>query len=83
MYRIRILPSAEKDLDEFPAKIFNQIRNKIFQLKENPRLHGAIKLTSEGAYRMRVGDYRLLYRIDDTAKVIFIYRVKHRKEAYR
>lgn len=44
---------------------------------------GCQKLVGEDGYRIRVGDYRILYRIDDSAKAIYTYRVKHRKEVYR
>ncbi|HCJ66009.1 MAG TPA: hypothetical protein DHV62_01455 [Elusimicrobia bacterium] len=83
MYEIKILPSAQKDLDSLEKNIFERIKTKIIQLKENPRLPGAIKLTAEEGYRIRIGDYRILYRLDDKEQKIYLYRVKHRKEAYR
>jgi mRNA interferase RelE/StbE len=78
MYRIFILPSAQKDLDNLQTKIFNQIRNKISQLSQNPRPLGCLKLTVEEGYRLRTGNYRILYRIDDREKIIYIYRIKLR-----
>jgi mRNA interferase RelE/StbE len=83
VYEIKILPSAQKDLDSLEKNIFERIKTKIIQLKENPRLPGAIKLTAEEGYRIRIGDYRILYRLDDKEQKIYLYRVKHRKEAYR
>ena len=83
MYGLKILPQAQKDLDRLYGKIFSKIKNKILCLIDNPRPYDAIKLTNEEGYRIRVGDYRVLYRIDDKSKGIFIYRIKHRKEAYR
>ncbi len=83
MYRIKILPQAQKDLDQLHSKIFINIKNRIINLARNPQPFGALKLTNEEGYRIRIGDYRVLYRIDDKTRVIFIYRVKHRKEAYR
>ena len=83
MHAIKILPAAQKDCDGFSPKAFTKIKEKIIALAKNPRPFGAIKLTNEEGYRLRVGDYRVLYRIDDASKEIFIYRVKHRKEAYR
>lgn len=83
MYKLKILPQAQKDLDHLRGKIFNKIKNEIILLSHNPRPYGSLKLTNEEGYRIRIGDYRVLYRIDDTSKKIFIYRVKHRKEAYR
>ena len=83
MYKLRILPVAQKDLDRLHGKIFHKIKNEIILLSNNPHPYGALKLTNENGYRIRVGDYRILYRIDDKEKEIYIYRVKHRKEVYR
>ncbi len=83
MYALKLLPQAQKDLDRLRGKIFSKIKNEILSLKDNPRSHDAIKLTDEEGYRIRIGDYRVLYRIEDKTKEIFIYRIKHRKEAYR
>jgi len=83
MYQLKILPQAQKDLDELQGKIFNKIKEAIVSLAHNPRPYGSIKLTNEQGYRVRIGDYRLLYRIDDKLKEVFIYRIKHRREVYR
>lgn len=83
MYKIELLPSAQKDLDRLRGKIFSNIKKEIIQLSGNPRPYGSLKLTNEEGYLIRMGNYRVLYRIDDKAKEIFIYRVKQRKEAYR
>jgi mRNA interferase RelE/StbE len=52
-------------------------------LEENPRSHQSIELSGDEGYRLRVGDYRVLYDIDDPAKRVSVYRIKHRREAYR
>lgn len=83
MYKIKIIPNAQKDLDKLQNKTFNTIKNEIINLSKTPRPYGVLKLTKEEGYRIRIGDYRVLYRIDDKLKEIFIYRIKHRKEAYR
>jgi len=83
VYKIFILPPAQKDLDNLPTKIFNQMKNKISLLSNNPRPSGCLKLTAEEGYRLKTGDYRILYRIDDKEKIIYIYRIKHRKEVYK
>jgi mRNA interferase RelE/StbE len=83
MYRIEIISAARKDLDDLEKNIFLQIKEKILSLADNPRQHGSLKLTGEEGYRLRAGDYRILYRIDDKSKVVFIYRIKHRREVYR
>lgn len=82
MYKILLLPQAQKDLDEFRGKTFDILVKKITSLQKNPRPYGCLKLTAEQAYRIRSGNYRILYRIDDKKKEVFVYRIKHRKEAY-
>lgn len=83
MYKIEVLPSAQKDLDNLERKFFTQIEEKIISLKSNTRQSGCLKLTAEEGYRLRSGNFRILYRIDDKNKVIYIYRVKHRRESYQ
>ena len=83
MYKVEVIPAARKDLDRLDSKILRQIYPKLLALRENPRQHGSLRLSGEDGYRLRSGDYRILYRIDDTIKTVYIYRVKHRREAYR
>lgn len=82
-YRLKIIAKAEKDLDVVTGHDFDGIKKKILALSENPRPFGCKKLTAEEGYRIRSGDFRILYRIDDHAKEVMIYRIKHRKEVYR
>jgi len=79
---IEVIHSAQKDLDNLGKKYFIQIINKIDSLKSNPRPANCLKLTAEEGYRLRSGNYRVLYRIDDKNKIVYIYRVRHRKESY-
>ena len=83
MYNIKIIPSARKSLDSLEKRSFIQLKDRILALASNPRPHSCIKLTADEGYRVRSGDYRVLYRIDDRRKMVYVYRVKHRKEAYR
>ena len=53
------------------------------KFEENPRPMGVKKLSGQDAYRIRVGDYRILYEIDDTAKTVLVFAVRHRREVYR
>ncbi len=82
MYKIFLLPQAQEDLDNFRGKTFQQIRDKIILIRENPRPPGCLKLTAEEGYRLRSGNYRIIYRISDKERKVYIYRIKHRKEAY-
>ncbi len=82
-YHLKIIPKARKDLDGFKGKDFDFIKKKILSLSSNPRPYGCRKLTTDDGYRIRVGNFRILYRIDDSLKEVTIYRVKYRKDAYR
>ena len=82
-YKIIIKPSAQKDLDGFSNKELVRFAKRLTLLEDNPRPVGVQKLTDEEGYRIRSGKYRILYVIDDKAKSIFIYRIKHRKDAYK
>ena len=83
MYKVRIRRQAVKDIKGLPDKYPRLISEQIDHLVENPRPSGAKKLTNQPGYRLRVGVYRILYRIDDASQVVTIDRVKHRREAYR
>jgi mRNA interferase RelE/StbE len=83
MYKVYLLPPAQKDLDNYGGKIFRQIEARIPSLGDDPPPPGSIKLTAEEGYRIRSGEYRIVYRIDDNAKIVYIYRIKHRKNIYK
>ena len=83
MYKIFLLAQARKDLDELHGSVYARVKNKIISLSKNPRPFGSLKLTQEDGYRLRIGEFRVIYRIDDKAKEVFIYRIKYRKDAYR
>jgi mRNA interferase RelE/StbE len=77
-----VLPTAQKDLDKLEMSVLARILKKIRALSQDARPPGSLKLTDEDGYRIRTGDYRILYRIDDALKRIYIYRIKHRKDVY-
>ncbi len=83
MYRIIIERKAAKEAECLPDDAIQRVTDAIKNLKLNPRPHGSKKLAGEVGWRVRIGDYRILYTIDDSQRLITIYRVKHRKEAYR
>ena len=84
MYALLIKRSAERDLRRLPSVLFERVNERILSLRDDPRPHGVRKLVEalEG-WRIRVGDHRILYQIDDDAQTVTIVRVKHRREAYR
>ena len=82
-YEIILKPSAQKDLDSLPNNELIRISHRLSFLKNNPRPVGIQKLSDQEGYRVRSGRYRILFEIDDRNKKILVYRIKHRKEAYR
>jgi len=82
-YSLEIKRSAEREIDRLPPGVHRRISDKILTLEDNPRPFGSHKLRGEEEYRLRVGDYRVLYIIDDKARRVFVYGVAHRREAYR
>ncbi len=76
--------SARKDLDRLDAQIVQRIFPKIERLASQPRPAGCLKLQGSGdLWRMRVGDYRVIYSIDDRDLVADIIAIRHRREAYQ
>lgn len=82
-YRILIKPGAERELDSFPESIRRRVVARILGLAENPRPYGSRKLHGVEGYRLRVGDYRVLYTVADEASTVTVQSVAHRREAYR
>ncbi len=84
MYKVIIKKEAQKDIRKLPPDEIPGIIKKAYSLEENPRPFGCKKLrgSSEG-YRVVKGDHRILYTIDDNAREVRIYRVRHRREVYR
>jgi mRNA interferase RelE/StbE len=84
MYSIIVERKAQKEAETIPLKYRHAIDKEIQSLATKPRPHGCRKLTEKEGYRIRVGDYRILYSIDDEAKVVVIYRIKTKgKATYR
>jgi mRNA interferase RelE/StbE len=81
-YRVYIIRSAEKDLNRLPINIFVRVSKRILSLESNPRPGNLKKLSGREEYRLRVGDYRVLYIINDKEQVITIVAVGHRREVY-
>ena len=84
MYEVYLERSAENDLKRLPISTFDRIVHQIKTLAENPRPSGCRKITgSKNDWRIRIGDYRVLYEVNDRAKAVRVMRVRHRREAYR
>ena len=82
-YEVRLKASAEKELDRLPAQVTKRVIKALLSLESQPRRRGCKKLQGTDACRLRVGDYRVLYLIDDKAQAVEVVTVAHRKDAYR
>jgi len=82
-YSLEIKQSAQKELDALDDVVFTRIDRRILALEDNPRSAGCKMLKGyKDQWRVRVGDWRVVYIIDDTAKLVTITRVAHRREVY-
>lgn len=82
-YRLLILKKAQKELSKVTGRDYEQIKEAIFELANNPRPIGCRKLTGREGWRIRVGKNRIIYEIDDKEKAITILHIGHRKDIYR
>lgn len=83
-YRVEIVRSAAKELAALPRPAQARVAKKIDELGANPRPTGSVKLAgSANQFRIRVGDYRVLYEIDDGVRVVAVFRIGARKDVYR
>jgi mRNA interferase RelE/StbE len=82
-YSIDVRKSAAKELAALPKRDCQSVVEKIRVLGSNPRPNGSEKLSGDSKYRIRHGDYRVLYEIDDADQRVTIVKVAHRREVYR
>lgn len=83
-FRIEWKKSTRKDLRKLPPKVVTDVIEAVEALAENPFPHGVEKLSgSDHAYRIRLGDYRVVYEVVRETKLVEIQRVRHRKDVYR
>jgi mRNA interferase RelE/StbE len=83
-YRVLLERTAEKDLVRLSSEVHKRVIAVIQSLAMNPRPSGCRKLVgSEHDWRVRVGDYRVLYEIADEIRIVRVHRVRHRREVYR
>ncbi len=86
-YQVVFVPRAEKDLRRLPVPVQQRIREVIDALAVDPRPHGSLKMKGSGQgiprYRVRVGDYRVIYRIHDDIITVEVAEIGDRKDIYR
>jgi mRNA interferase RelE/StbE len=82
-YNVIFTKSSVKELDNIGRKDAQRILSRVSQLGENPRLTGCEKLSARPLYRIRQGDYRIIYFINDSNRIVDIIKIGHRREVYR
>jgi mRNA interferase RelE/StbE len=82
-YKIVMKQSAVKELNKIPAKDLKKIASKIESLSTNPRPMGCEKLSALERYRIRQGNYRILYSIEDDILTVYVVKIGRRKDIYR
>lgn len=82
-YAVKVSKVVIKQLSNIPKKDYCNIKSSILSLSSNPRPNGYKKLTARDGYRIRVGNYRVIYDIEDSIKIVSIMEVGHRKEIYK
>jgi len=81
-YSVTIKKKASKTLEKINEPHYTAIKAAMYSLADNPRPHGYKKLTGRDGYRLRVGDYRIIYEIFDKILVVDVIDLGHRKEIY-
>lgn len=82
-YKVELETRARREYRSLPIHAREQVTDAIDDLQVNPRPPGCKKLVGENGYRIRTGDYRILYAVDDRSRIVSIYRIGHRREVYR
>lgn len=82
-YSVAFKRSAAQELADLPARIRRRVAARIGELAQDPRPFGSEKLSGEEKYRLRQGDYRVVYGIDDRELVVFVWAIGHRRDVYR
>ena len=82
-YAITIKPSARKELLALPDTVVKRLDRAILKLSQDARPRGSNKLKGFDLYRIRVGDYRVLYQIDDESHIVQVVSIGHRRDVYR
>lgn len=81
-YNVQILRRAQKELAALPPFVYPRMCDAIRDLAGNPRPPGCKKLVGRNGWRIRVGDYRVIYEIDDSGQMITVMHIGHRRDVY-
>jgi len=83
VHEVRLHPEAVQAFRRLRGRVRDRIESAIDGLAAEPRPHGAVKLAGRDDFRIRVGDYRIVYAVDDTERLVLVARIAHRREVYR
>lgn len=83
MYSIHILRRAQKELASIPTNSYQKLKAALVNLAVTPRPQGCAKLVGRPGWRLRVGDFRIVYEIDDAAQTVIVLHVGNRRDVYR
>jgi mRNA interferase RelE/StbE len=84
VHKVFLEKRAEREIKKLPAEIFYRIIPQLKALSENPKPSGCRKITgSKNYWRIRIGDYRIIYEIDEGEKAVKVMRIRHRREVYK
>jgi len=82
-YKIFIQRSAQKELADLQSEFYDKVKNAIWELADEPRPEGCRKLAGRDGWRIRVGNYRVIYEIYDTNRTIIVLHIGHRRDIYK
>ena len=82
-YKVTILRRAQKELAALGGEAYTRVRDAIGGLAEDPRPSGCLKLTGRDGWRIRIGNYRVVYEIDDNGQMVTVLHIGHRRDVYR
>ena len=82
-YKLEIKKSALKEIERLPRRDLHAVISRMEELSDNPRPHGCKKLSGQDKYKIRSGDYRILYSIEDNILTVYVVKVGHRRDVYR
>lgn len=82
-YTVKILRRAQQELRKIKGSNYERIKTAIYELSDNPRPAGCKKLTGREGWRIRVGNYRIIYEIEDVELIVLVVHMGHRREIYR
>jgi mRNA interferase RelE/StbE len=83
VYAVELLPSGAKALEKLDPAVHRRIARRIDKLAEDPRLDAVTLRGADDIWRARVGDYRILYQVQDDRLLILVIRIGHRRDVYR